>query len=371
MRGATAARSPASTATGSRAPSSCRRCSATELVEAFREFKAIWDPRVEDEPGQGGRPVPHRREPAPRRRLRAAASPRRTSASADDDGSFAPRHRCAASASASAGASEGGTMCPSYMVTREEKHSTRGRARLLFEMLRGRSAQGRLEETSTSRRRSTSAWPARAARATARSTWTWPPTRPSSSRTTTRAACARGTPTRWASSWSGRGSPRCVPRLANFVTQTPGLARWRSSRRDRAAARGPALRARHLPALVPSAAAAAAADGQARWCSGPTPSTTTSTRRPPTPRSRCSRRPGCEVDDPAALALLRPAALRLRHARPRAAALDGLLDVLAPRVAAGVPVVGLEPSCLAVFRDELADLLPHDPTGQARWPRPR
>src|SRR5699024_3880383 len=31
----------------------------------------------------------------------------------------------------------GNTMCPSYQVTREEKHSTRGRARLLFEMLRG------------------------------------------------------------------------------------------------------------------------------------------------------------------------------------------------------------------------------------------
>ena len=28
-------------------------------------------------------------------------------------------------------------MCPSYMVTREEEHSTRGRARLLFEMLQG------------------------------------------------------------------------------------------------------------------------------------------------------------------------------------------------------------------------------------------
>ena len=28
-------------------------------------------------------------------------------------------------------------MCPSYMVTREERHSTRGRARLLFEMLQG------------------------------------------------------------------------------------------------------------------------------------------------------------------------------------------------------------------------------------------
>ena len=31
----------------------------------------------------------------------------------------------------------GGTMCPSYMVTREEKHSTRGRARMLFEMMNG------------------------------------------------------------------------------------------------------------------------------------------------------------------------------------------------------------------------------------------
>src|SRR5256714_9550674 len=28
-------------------------------------------------------------------------------------------------------------MCPSYQVTREEEHSTRGRARLLFEMMRG------------------------------------------------------------------------------------------------------------------------------------------------------------------------------------------------------------------------------------------
>src|SRR5690606_19020284 len=32
---------------------------------------------------------------------------------------------------------DGGIMCPSFMVTREEMHSTRGRAHLLFEMLRG------------------------------------------------------------------------------------------------------------------------------------------------------------------------------------------------------------------------------------------
>ncbi|HET7762711.1 MAG TPA: heterodisulfide reductase-related iron-sulfur binding cluster, partial [Phycicoccus sp.] len=35
-----------------------------------------------------------------------------------------------------------GVMCPSYQVTRDEKHSTRGRARLLFEMLRGETITG-------------------------------------------------------------------------------------------------------------------------------------------------------------------------------------------------------------------------------------
>ena len=36
-------------------------------------------------------------------------------------------------------------MCPSYRVTREEHHATRGRARLLFEMLEGDAAQERME----------------------------------------------------------------------------------------------------------------------------------------------------------------------------------------------------------------------------------
>jgi Fe-S oxidoreductase len=36
------------------------------------------------------------------------------------------------------------------------------------------------------------------------------------------------------------------------------------------------------------------------------------------------------------------------------------LDALRPYITAGVPVVGLEPSCVAVFRDELLGLLPHD-----------
>ena len=110
-----------------------------ELIEAFREFKAIWDPDRQDEPGQGRRSLS--RSP----RICASA---RTISRAEIDGAFrtiptttaaSRARRCAASASASAAGatSEDGVMCPSYMATREEKHSTRGRARLLFEMLHG------------------------------------------------------------------------------------------------------------------------------------------------------------------------------------------------------------------------------------------
>jgi Fe-S oxidoreductase len=38
-----------------------------------------------------------------------------------------------------------------------------------------------------------------------------------------------------------------------------------------------------------------------------------------------------------------------------------ILDELAPQLAAGTPIVVLEPSCASVFRDELCNLLPHDP----------
>jgi Fe-S oxidoreductase len=40
--------------------------------------------------------------------------------------------------------------------------------------------------------------------------------------------------------------------------------------------------------------------------------------------------------------------------------LGGILDALRPAIRAGVPVVGLEPSCVAVFRDELTNLFAHD-----------
>ena len=37
---------------------------------------------------------------------------------------------------------DAGAMCPSYMVTLEEEHSTRGRAHMLFEMLQGEVVRG-------------------------------------------------------------------------------------------------------------------------------------------------------------------------------------------------------------------------------------
>jgi hypothetical protein len=37
-----------------------------------------------------------------------------------------------------------------------------------------------------------------------------------------------------------------------------------------------------------------------------------------------------------------------------------VLDALRPALRAGLPVVGLEPSCISVFRDELVNLFPDD-----------
>ena len=104
-----------------------------ELVEAFREFKAIWDPDGKMNPGKVVDPYPI----TSNLRLGTDYSPpqpRTQFAFPEDRGSFAHATlRCVGVGKCRR--LGGGTMCPSYMVTREEKHSTRGRAPLLFEML--------------------------------------------------------------------------------------------------------------------------------------------------------------------------------------------------------------------------------------------
>ncbi|HWZ99699.1 MAG TPA: FAD-binding and (Fe-S)-binding domain-containing protein [Candidatus Dormibacteraeota bacterium] len=110
-----------------------------ELVQAFREFKAIWDPDGKMNPGKVVEP--YRIE----ENLRLSTKPKLTTlethfAFAEDGGDFAQAvERCVGVGKCrrASGQGEQDTMCPSFMVTREEKHSTRGRAHLLWEMTRG------------------------------------------------------------------------------------------------------------------------------------------------------------------------------------------------------------------------------------------
>ena len=69
-----------------------------------------------------------------------------------------------------------GSMCPSFMATRDEEHSTRGRANLLRAALSGRMPDG-AEGSITDQRlhqASTCAWNARRARRNVSPAWTWP-----------------------------------------------------------------------------------------------------------------------------------------------------------------------------------------------------
>ncbi|MEU5095372.1 FAD-binding and (Fe-S)-binding domain-containing protein [Streptomyces sp. NPDC020996] len=110
-----------------------------ELVEAFGRLKAVFDPGDRMNPGKvvapyrldenlrlGGDWAPH--DP---RDLHFRFP--------HDGGSFAQAaNRCVGVGKCRQLTNQGGSvMCPSYQVTREEEHSTRGRARLLFEMLDG------------------------------------------------------------------------------------------------------------------------------------------------------------------------------------------------------------------------------------------
>jgi FAD/FMN-containing dehydrogenase/Fe-S oxidoreductase len=106
-----------------------------ELVGAFRELKSIWDP--------DGRMNPHKLvDPYPivsNLKLGAGyhpAHPETHFAYPEDRGDFAHAAlRCVGAGKCRDAAT--GTMCPSYMVTLDEQHSTRGRARILYEMLEG------------------------------------------------------------------------------------------------------------------------------------------------------------------------------------------------------------------------------------------
>ncbi len=106
-----------------------------ELVQAFREFKSIWDPHNKMNPNKVVDPFPIDEN------LRLGADfrpwePETHFKFPEDEGRFwHASMRCVGVGKCRR--KEDGVMCPSYMVTLEEKHSTRGRAHMLFEMLQG------------------------------------------------------------------------------------------------------------------------------------------------------------------------------------------------------------------------------------------
>ena len=111
-------------------------------VALLGELKRIWDPAGVLNPGMIVDPpqldlaIRHDGPAKDRRMLTIFAYP-------DDEHDFAQaQRRCVGIGKCRQ--SSGSVMCPSYQVTRDELHSTRGRAHLLWEMLAGRPDHGRV-----------------------------------------------------------------------------------------------------------------------------------------------------------------------------------------------------------------------------------
>jgi FAD/FMN-containing dehydrogenase/Fe-S oxidoreductase len=106
-----------------------------ELMQAFREFKQLWDPDNRLNPSN--LIDPHQ----PHEDLRLGADykpwqPKTHFAYAENDGSFAAATlRCVGVGACRK--QDAGAMCPSFMATGEELYSTRGRAHLLWELMQG------------------------------------------------------------------------------------------------------------------------------------------------------------------------------------------------------------------------------------------
>jgi FAD/FMN-containing dehydrogenase/Fe-S oxidoreductase len=328
-----------------------------ELVKAFGEFKRIWDPENRMNPGKVVEP---RRPDQDLRVLtpdRAAAAHDNAFAYVDDGGSFArATARCAGVGACRR--ESGGTMCPSYMATREEQHSTRGRARLLYEMVQGDvitdgwrsdAVRSALDLCLACKGCKTEC-PVGVDMATYKAEFLSHYYR---HRVRPRAAYTMGL-IYW---WARAASP--VAPVANLLTRTPGVrglvkfASGVSHQRTIPTLASPTFRKwfkRRGP--VP-----AGGNRVILW-----PDTFTNFLSPGPGRAAVGvlERAGFAVELPSRpLCCGRPlydwGMIDLARRLWRQT-----LDTLRPAIRAGVPIVGLEPSCVAAFRDELPALFPHD-----------
>jgi Fe-S oxidoreductase len=119
------------------------RMFGSELIPVFEEFKRVFDPDGRMNPGSIVHPHPldsHLKLGPNYRPLQIA-----THFDFSADGGFmGAALRCVGVGKCRK--TDAGTMCPSYMATREELHSTRGRARVLFEALNGALPGGFTDE---------------------------------------------------------------------------------------------------------------------------------------------------------------------------------------------------------------------------------
>jgi len=327
-----------------------------ELVQAFREFKAIRDPAGKMNPGKVSDPAPLDVSLRLGTGYRQAQPKTHFSFAADEGNLGTATLRCVGVGKCRR--HEGGTMCPSYMVTREERHSTRGRAHLLHEMLAGEVLRGGWGEEAVKGaldlclacKGCKAECPVNVDMATYEAEFL---SHYYAGRLRPRSAYALGLMYWWAR------MARHAPHLVNTVTHAPLLA-------DAAKAAAGISRRREIPRF------AARSFRQAFFAAGGSPASQARGRlsngRPPVilwaDTFNDNFHPGTAH---AAVGVLEAAG---HHVHVPAASLCcgrplydwGMLRLakLRPQIAAGVPVVGLEPSCLAVFRDELCDLLPAD-----------
>ncbi|HLB89303.1 MAG TPA: FAD-linked oxidase C-terminal domain-containing protein, partial [Terriglobales bacterium] len=327
-----------------------------ELIQAFREFKALWDPDRKMNPGKVVEP--YRLD----ENLRLGAGyhpwePQRHFQFPQDHGSLAyATLRCVGVGKCRH--YEGGVMCPSFRVTREEEHSTRGRAHLLWEMTKGEVIRDgwRDEHVKDSLdlclacKGCKSDCPVGVDVATYKAEFL---AHYYEGRQRPRSAYAFADIDVWARLASN------APGLVNLTTQLPFL-------RDIAKLVAGMPRGRSIPPFAPQTFRNWFQRRQPRNL-GATPvllwpDTFNNYFLPDTAKA------AVEVIEAAEFRVLLPGT-SLCCGRPlydwgmldRAKSLLlRILDALAPEIEAGFPLVVLEPSCAAVFRDELINLFPNN-----------
>ncbi len=322
-----------------------------ELVAAFREFKASWDPDGKLNPGKLVDPLPldeHLRLGA----RFATARPRTRLPFAEDGGSFGRAVlRCVGAGSCRK--TEGGTMCPSYMATRDELYSTRGRARLLFELLQGGELRGGWRDRNVREaldlclacKGCKSECPSGVDMAAYRAEflshyYAWRPRPPR--------MLAEGLAHRWAR--AGSASPRLANGLARVAKPALGVSPER---------RLPELAPETFRAWFARRTRPSGAGGERvlLW-----PDTFTNYFAPNRGRAAVEalEAAGLRVEIPRRVLCCGRPLYGVGMLATARRLLRRVLSELQDDIRAGTVVVGLEPSCTAVFRDELPAFLPDD-----------